>query len=137
MYRRILVPIDLAHRDKLEKATKTAADLAKHYEASVVYFGLTSSAPTEAAHTPEDYKEAVEQFARSEGETHGISTSGKVVISHDPSIELNGAILTAADEASADLIVMATHIPGVPDHFFSAHGSKVATKASISVMLVR
>jgi nucleotide-binding universal stress UspA family protein len=32
MYSRIMVPVDLAHIERLEKALATAADLAKHYE---------------------------------------------------------------------------------------------------------
>ncbi|WP_040488891.1 universal stress protein [Fulvimarina pelagi] len=137
MYTRILVPIDLDHREKLEKAMKTAADLAKHYQASIVYVGVGSSAPSGSAHTPEEYKKAVERFAKSQSDTYGVSATGEAVIVHDPSVELDRAILKAIERNGSDLVVMATHVPGIPDHFYAAHGAKVASRASVSVMLVR
>ena len=35
MYRKILVPIDLAHTDKIPKTLSTAIDIAKHYNATL------------------------------------------------------------------------------------------------------
>lgn len=37
----------------------------------------------------------------------------------------------------ADFLVMASHVLGIPDHFFSSHGGKVATRAAISLFVAR
>ncbi len=43
MYERILAPVDLAHPDRIEKALKSAADLASHYGADLVLVGVTET----------------------------------------------------------------------------------------------
>ena len=37
----------------------------------------------------------------------------------------------------ADLVVMASHIPNVADHFWPSNGGSIASRADVSVMLVR
>jgi len=41
MYQKIMVPVDLAHVERLGKALGTATDLAKHYGIPVCYVGVT------------------------------------------------------------------------------------------------
>ena len=50
MTKKILVPVDLAHTEKLEKALNTAADLARGTGAEIVYAGVAQSQPSEVAH---------------------------------------------------------------------------------------
>ena len=47
------------------------------------------------------------------------------------------ALRKAIEEVGADLVVMATHIPGAAEHLFASHGGSVAAHAKISVFLVR
>lgn len=58
MFKKIMAPVDLAHMDRLEKALKCTADLAKHYDAEVIFVGVTSSTPSSMAHTPAEYAES-------------------------------------------------------------------------------
>ena len=62
MYEKIMVPVDLAHVDRLEKALTTAADLARHYRIPICYVGVTTSLPGAVAHTPAEFARKLEQF---------------------------------------------------------------------------
>ncbi|MEE2950350.1 Nucleotide-binding universal stress protein, UspA family [Fulvimarina manganoxydans] len=137
MYTNLLVPVDLSHLERMDKALSTAAKLAQTFDASVTYLGVGSGSPSGPGRTPEEFGEHLKRFARGEGEKHGLETNAHPVIVHDPAVELDHAILQAAQDGNADLIVMASHVPGIPDHFFSSHGGKVATRAGISVFVVR
>lgn len=137
MFTKILVPIDLGHADKLEKAISTGAFLAKTNSIPVVFVAVTSNTPSALAHTPDEFREKLAAFAAAEGEKHGIEASSHAAFSHDPAIDLEHAILKAVHDTGADLVVMATHIPHVPDHFWPSNGGRVASHADVSVFLVR
>lgn len=137
MYEKILVPVDLAHADRLNKALSTAADLARHYDASLCYIAVTPTVPTEIAHTPEEFARKLEAFADRQSAGHGKQVSSKVIVSHDPAVDLNQHLLEAIEETGADLVVMASHVPGVPDHFFASHAGYVAAHAHVSVFVIR
>ncbi len=137
MYKKILVPVDLAHLDRLEKSLATAADLGKQYGAALCYVGVTSALPSELAHTPGEYTQKLERFAEEQARKSGLQTGAKVCVSHDPAIDLVEALLKAGEEIGADLVVMMSHVPGAKEHLFASHGGGVASHAKISVFLVR
>ncbi|WOI12793.1 universal stress protein [Thalassospira lucentensis] len=137
MYRKIMVPVDLTHIDKLEKALSTAADLAKHYDAKICFFGVGTNTPSPIAHTPAEYDRKMAAFAEEQAKKTGIECSGMTRISHDPAIDLSEIIVDAATEVKADVIVMASHVPGMADHIFASHGGYVASHWDHSVFLVR
>ncbi|WP_425407083.1 universal stress protein [Hwanghaeella sp.] len=137
MFKRIMVPVDLAHADKLEKALALAGDLASHYGAALVYVGVSASAPSSLAHTPEEYAEKLSGFAAEKGKAHGVSAEARSYISHDPTIDLDATLLKAVKETGADLVVMASHIPNVTDYVWPSNGGTIAAHADVSVMVVR
>lgn len=137
MYAHIMVPVDLAHEDKLTRSLKCAADLAKHWNARVTYVGVTSPLPGKLGHNPEEYSERLSRFAAAQAELHGIEASGHAAISHDPSIDLDKTLLGAIEETGADLVVMETHIPNITDYVWASHGETVAGHTDVSVLLVR
>ncbi len=137
MFKRIMVPVDLAHLDGQDRALGSAADIAKLYGAPIVYVGVTSSAPSKLAHNPEEYGQKLDAFASKEGEKHGVQTSGHTAIAHDPTTEIDDALLSAVDDTGADLVVMASHVPNVVDHIWPSNGGKLTEHAKCSVMVVR
>lgn len=137
MYSKIMVPVDLQHVDGLGKALKTAADLATHYKAPVVYVGVTASAPGSVAHNPEEYAKKLDAFASAQASAHGIEASSKTLISHDPTIDVDDTLLKGIADVGADLVVMQTHVPNIADYIWASHGGAVASHAKASVMLVR
>ena len=137
MYKKILVPVDLAHLERLEKALQSAADLARHYGAGLCYVGVTANTPGPVAHNPQEFAAKLEAFARSQGEAHGCPVSTRAYGSHDPAVDLADKILEAVEAEGADLVVMASHVPGLPDHLFASNAGKLATHAAISVFVIR
>lgn len=137
MYRMIAVPIDLEHVDQLPKALGTAADLAKHYGAKLCYVGATTETPSPIAHNPAEYQAKLEAFAKSEADQYGIAAEAKMIVSLDMSIDLDKQLRQAFEDMGADLVVMASHIPGIQDHLFSSNAGWIANHSPMSVFIVR
>lgn len=137
MYHRIMVPIDLAHVDALEPALQVAGDIARLYEAKVWYVSVTANTPGPVARTPADYEKKLTAFAMQQGVEHGQQFESRVLISHDPVADLEDLLVEAIADIGADLVVMQTHLPRKLDALLPAHGGKVATRAPVSVLLVR
>jgi len=138
MYTRIMVPVDLAHVERLQKALDSAADLAKHYKIPVTYVAVGTTLPGEVAHTPQEYEKKLQAFAAEQAKSHGLSDSdAKFYTSHDPAVDLDEKLLAAIDDVGADLVVMASHVPGLPEHIFASNAGEVAMHAKTSVFVIR
>ena len=137
MYSSIMVPVDLEHSDKLDKALSTAADLSKHYNATLCLVGVTMSAPTAVAHNPTEFGEKLAEFAAEQTTRHGVEVNTKSMVSNDPTIDLGDALQRAASELDADLVVMGSHVPGFAEHVFSSNAGYLAEHAKLSVFVVR
>jgi nucleotide-binding universal stress UspA family protein len=137
MYTKIMVPVDLAHIDRLSKAITTATDLAKHYGIPICFVGVTAEAPTEVAHSPREFGDKLAKFGAEQSNTHGLEIATAAYRSHDPATDLDKMLIAAAREQDADLIVMASHVPGLPEHFFASNAGAVASHADVSVFVVR
>ncbi|WP_372610793.1 universal stress protein [Halomonas sp.] len=137
MYRKIMVPVDLAHLDVIEPALEKVADLARHYDAEVCYVGVTSNAPSSVARTPQEYAQKLEAFAKERAEAHGQPVSTKTINSPDVIADLDDLLIKAIDDVEADLVVMPTHPPKHLDVVIPSHGGKVATHTKASIFLIR
>ena len=137
MYSKIMVPVDLAHKGDLDKALKTAADLAKHYQIPVCYVGVTSALASSVAHNPKEFADKLEAFAQDEAKKHGHDASSKSYTSHDPTVDVDDTLLKAVKDIGADLVVMASHAPNVLDYVWPSNGGKVAEHSKASVFVVR
>lgn len=137
MYSKIMVPVDLTHVQELDKALNTAADLAKHYGIPVCYVGITSSVPSAIAHNPAEFQQKLEAFSQKQSEQHGHRAESKAVVSHDPTADMNDSLMKASTDIGADLVVMASHVPGLTDYVWPSHGGKLASHSHASVFVVR
>lgn len=137
MYKRIMVPVDLAHAEKLKHSLDTAANISKIYHAPVTYVGVTAATPGPLGHNPAEYEKKLADFAAGQAEAHGIETQAVTIVSHDPAVDLDDALIRAVHDTQSDLVVMATHIPNVVDHVWPSNGGKLATHTDASVFLVR
>lgn len=137
MYRKIMVPVDLAHVEALKGALTVAGDLGQHYETEICYVSVTHSSPSAVAHSPEEYEEKLEAFAQDQARQHGRPVSTEVIVSPDPAVELDDRLLQSVKDVGADLIVMATHLPRKLDAIMPANGGKVAKETDASIFLVR
>lgn len=137
MFSKIMTPVDLAHAETLQKTLQCTADLAAHYKAPVVFVGVTTGTPSSLAHTPKEYAQKLDAFAKEQGEKHGYEATGHAMTSHDPAVDLDPTLLKAVEETGADLVVMATHPPNFSDYIWPSNGGYVAEHAKVSVLLVR
>ncbi|MEZ5824088.1 MAG: universal stress protein [Geminicoccaceae bacterium] len=128
---------DLGHLQNLQKALQTAADLSRHYDAPICYVSVASAAPGSVAHNPKEFGDKLGAFASSQAEAHGIRTTSMPLISHDPSVDLDDTLIRGIADSGSDLVVMGSHIPGLPDHFFASNAGYVASHAKVSVMVIR
>jgi nucleotide-binding universal stress UspA family protein len=133
----IMVPVDLAHKDLIQRGVTVACDLAKHYGAEMHVVGVTAAGPGRAARTPEELLVKLDAFAAKLGKQYGIEVHAKTVMSHDPAVDLEDKLSQAATELSADLVVMSSHKPGIIDFFFTSHAGTFATHTDLSVFIVR
>ncbi|HEY9201840.1 MAG TPA: universal stress protein [Gammaproteobacteria bacterium] len=137
MFSKIMVPVDLAHLDALQKPLAVATDMANHYKAALCYVGVTTSQPSSVAHNPEEYESKLMAFAHEHAPDNGQPPSAAVYISHDPVADLDDILIQAIEDVQADLVVMGTHLPQHIDAIMPANGSKVAAHSRVSVFLVR
>ena len=137
MYREIMVPVDLAHEATLAHALAVAADLARHWGARITYVGVTSPVPGALAHNPDELAGKLTDFAAAQGAALDVETRAHPAIAHDPTTEVDDALLRAIDETGADLVVMQSHIPGLIDYVWPSNGGKIAGHAKASVLVVR
>jgi len=138
MTSRILVPVDLDHVEKLDKALTIAAKAAKDYDATVTYVGVIDLVPT-ASKRREGFEaqQQLDAFADAQAKTHGIRTEDHIALRGDLHLHVGREIIRAAGDADCDLIVMASHVPGFKDHFLTSNAGYVATYAPVSVYVVR
>jgi nucleotide-binding universal stress UspA family protein len=137
MYRKIVVPVDLAHAETLEKALSVSADLARHYHAELHYVGVTASTPGAIAHNPEEFAAKLKAFAAEQGAARGVDIIADAVTSPDPVRDLDDTLRRTVDELGADLVVMGSHVPGFAEHIFASNAGYLANHASVSVLVVR
>lgn len=137
MYNTIMVPVDLGHLPEIAKAIDTAAGLARQHGGRLVFVSVTAEAPTSLAHNPAEFAQRLAALAGQEATRLGVQIETHAIAAHDPIIDTDRHLMEAIAATGADLVVMATHAPGMADYFWSGHGAHVAAHAPVSVFLVR
>lgn len=136
MYKTILVPIDMAHvvegRANLDLAAQHAADGAK-----IILLNVVEDIPGwAAAELPADLLTNSQASAREElkklASSSGMDSEVEVRMGHS-----YHTILEVAEEKKADLIIVASHRPGLQDYFLGSTAAKVVRHAKCSVLVIR
>lgn len=137
MFEKILVPIDLGHTETLARALGVAAELAKSHDSEVIYMGVYGNVPTDVARFSNEYPDKLKAFAEQQAQEHGIKTVPHAAFSTDPAVEIASTILSVTEETGADVIVMASHVPGWTEHIFHSNAGYTACHAKVSVFVIR
>ena len=137
MYSKILLPIDLEQADKMAKAIVTAVEVAKAHDARLTMMAVTGGEPGAVAHDPEEFSEKFHAFVSAQAERHDIPIDALIQVSVDVPAELPARLEKEAQEHGYDLIIMASHVPGLLDHIFTSNAGHVATHSAASVFVVR
>ncbi len=141
MYRHILLPLDLAQPDAQRKAVETAVIQARSFGATlhaltvVPDYGLSivgSFFP--AGQEQEALEHARQALHRFTEQAIPDDVAVQHIVGHGRIYE---EILRYARELSIDLIVMASHNPGLEDYLLGPNAARVVRHAACSVLVVR
>ncbi|MGR3548307.1 MAG: universal stress protein [Roseovarius sp.] len=137
MFSTILVPVDLLHKDTLAKALDVAGDIAKRHGARIIVVGVGGELPNELGHNADEFTQTLHRFADELRDKYAVTVDAEPIISHDPEVETTSALMRAIEQTGADLVVVASHVPGFLEHIFASHGGYIAAHAKVSVLVVR
>ena len=136
MYKNILVPIDMGHvvegKSIIDTAVENAAEGAK-----ITLLNVVEEIPNWAAiNLPPDIIDKSLQEALDELKAIANASGRKMEVEVRTGHSYN-TILDVAEEKDNDLIVVASHRPGLQDYFLGSTAAKVVRHATCSVLVVR
>ena len=136
MYSTILVPIDMAHvaegKTNIDLAAKHAAAGAK-----IILLNVVEDIPNWAAvELPAGLIDQSIESAQSELKAIATAAGMKMEVEVRTGHSYN-TILDVAKEKNADMIIIASHRPGLQDYFLGSTAAKVVRHATCSVLVVR
>jgi len=140
VFRRILVPIDLAHPELGTPSVETAVTLALASDGSVRLLNVLPVTPADlAAYVPADFEEQQRRTAQEAldivAKESGLDTRHVSVAVRQGGV--HHEIIEEATEIAADLIVMSSHRPGKRSYFLGSNAAHVVRHATCSVLVVR
>jgi universal stress protein F len=139
MIRTILVPIDLAKTEAGAAALQLAQDMAEKYGSKLILLYVLEEVPgfVKAQLPPGVHAKALEQANDSLSAFAGklgVAGSAELLVREgSPSTE----ILEFAREADTDMIVIASHDPGMADYILGSVAARVVRHAHCSVLVAR
>ena len=136
MYESILVPIDLAHREVGQAMIKRAVALSGG-GAKITLLHVIGDIPAYAqSYLPEgQLQENLEETRKTlKSLADSVDVKADLVVRYgSPS----PVILDEADERDVDLIIIASHHPGIKDYLIGSTASRVVRHADCSVLITR
>jgi len=140
MYKKILVPVDLADTDLAKPAIETAVAMARDGGGSVRLINVQPLTPVMLAeYVPPDFE--AQQRRSSEDALGIIAGECGLDAAHISFTVRQGGIyhevLEEAKDFGADLIVMSSHRPAMRTYFLGSNAGHVVRYAPCSVLVVR
>jgi nucleotide-binding universal stress UspA family protein len=140
MFKRILVPVDLADTDLAQSAIETAVSLAKASGGQVRLLNVLPPTPEMLAeYVPPDFD--ARQRASAEEALVIVAKESGIDVGHIGVAVRHGGVyhevLEEAKAIHADLIVMSSHRPATKTYFLGSNAGHVVRFANCSVLVVR
>jgi universal stress protein G len=140
MFKRILVPVDLADTDLAKSAIETAVSLSHASGGSIRLLNVLPTTPVMLAeYVPADFDAQQRQTA--EEALAIIAKESGTDPDHITTIVRQGGtyheVLEEAKSYHADLIVMSSHRPAMRTYFLGSNAGHVVRFAKCSVLVVR
>ena len=136
MYKTILVPIDMAHLAEGKKIIDVAVEHAAE-DAKIILLNVVEEVPSWAAiNLPADIIDKNLESSRKELKAVATASGLKMEVEVRSGHSYN-TILDLAEDKGADLIIVASHRPGLQDYFLGSTAAKVVRHANCSVLVVR
>lgn len=136
MYKTILIPVELGQKEKAAGMVAIARRLGGE-EAKLIFVTVVEEVPAYVlAQLPEGIIEESRNEARSTlaalAKELGVAAEIEVRVGHAPS-----GILAVADEKGADVIIVASHRPGLQDYLLGSTAARVVRHATCPVFIDR
>jgi nucleotide-binding universal stress UspA family protein len=140
MFKKILVPVDLADTDLAQSAIETAVSLARASGGQVRLLNVLPPTPAMLTeYVPSDFDARQRQSA--EEALVIIARESGIDAAHIGVAARQGGVyhevLEEAKAIHADLIVMSSHRPGMKSYFLGSNAGHVVRYANCSVLVVR
>jgi nucleotide-binding universal stress UspA family protein len=136
MFKTILLPVDVAHLDEGHKTLDVALSITSADAAIILLYVMEDIPNWTDLDLPPNFKENSMQVARQALESIAESTDRSVQIEIRAG-HAYSSILKEAEAMNADLIILASHKPGLKEYFIGSNTSKVVNHASCSVVVLR
>jgi universal stress protein F len=139
MIQKILVPLPVDAANSRSEALAMAVNIAKSNSSKIILLHVNEIMPGYvSSHLPADFtKKAVEASVADLTEAaknHWVGDDVEIVVRDgNPAAE----ILEYANDAAIDMIVMASHDPGLADYLLGSVAARVVRHAHCSVLVVR
>lgn len=134
MYKTILVPIDLSHAEQGQEILKTARQVGGAQARLMALFVAADIPGYVAAELPAGMLQKNLKDAEAKLKALAASAGAEAMVrTGHPST----MILEVAGETGADLIVMASHRPGLQDYFLGSTAARVVRHSNCSVLVDR
>ncbi|MEM8836798.1 MAG: universal stress protein [Pseudomonadota bacterium] len=137
MYKKILVPIDLAQTEKADAMVKAAHDYRTQGGEIIMATVVPDFPPYVVSGLPAGYIEDQLPGAKAElreiATSAGVSSANTFVRAGHPA----NLILSIAESEGCDLIIIGSHRPGLKDYFLGSTASRVVGHATCSVLVMR
>ena len=136
MFKTILVPIDMAHVAEGKANIDIAAQHASN-GAKIILLNVVEDIPNWAAaelpsHLMDDSLKRAQSELKAIANATGMSMEVIVRFGHS-----YNTILEVAKESLTELIIIASHRPGLQDYFLGSTAAKVVRHATCSVLVMR
>jgi nucleotide-binding universal stress UspA family protein len=134
MYKTILVPVDLSHPEQASKTLEIARKISNGKGRIVALFVSADIPAYVAAELPKGLLEENLAATRADlaSRADQAGAESEIRAGHPPTV-----ILEYAEEIGADLIVMASHRPGLQDYFLGSTAARVVRHANCAVLVDR
>lgn len=136
MFKTILLPVDVAHLDEGQKTLEVAFKIMNPDAAIYLLYVMEDIPNWTDLDLPKNFKEKSMQAAR--------EALKKIAEKTDKEIRIEvrtghaySTILKEAEALNADLIILASHKPGLKEYFIGSNTTKVVSHANCSVVVVR
>lgn len=136
MYRTILVPIDLAHTENCKALLDLAKTLGGKGTRTTLINVIEDIPSYVAVELPGGMIAKMKKNARTE--LAGIAKAANLSAETDVrSGRPSSAILSAAEAMDADLIIVASHKPGLQDYLLGSTAARIVRHSNCTVLVVR
>lgn len=136
MYRRILVPVDITHKDRGREMIEVARSFANE-AAKITLLSVVEDVPSYVmVQLPESVLEDAKETAHQELAAIAAAAGVEAEVETRRG-RAHSAILAYAAETDADLIIIASHQPGLQHFLLGSTAAKVVRHATCSVLVLR